>query len=293
VSTWDLIHGDCREVMREMPRASVDSIVTSPPFADQRNYNGGNEERRTERANRNGRRPGVKNQSRRARSEAPMRFAEDFVETVLPPMYDVLGDDGALMLNLGVVLRDGEESPYADAILAGARELGFKLLHRIVWHKPNGLTPSHAAFMRINHEWVFWLAKSTSAYRGYDTVTRTPHKESTLKRIGQPYKEGGPDERYSKRSSGHKLHPDGARPGTVFTAGVGGTKGVKHSAVMAYKTARHLVALSAPVGATVLDPFAGSGTTGVACRELDRNFIGVEIEEGYLPECRRRIEGAV
>lgn len=224
-----------------------------------------------------------------------MRFAREFVEEYLPPMFDVLDMDGALVLNLGIIMRDGEESPYADHILAAARELGFKLLHRLIWHKPNGATLSDPRYLRITHEWVFWLAKSIDAYRGYDQVTRTPHSPETLRKYarGMPFKMDADDERYAKRSrGGHALHPEGARPTTIFECGVGGGRGIRHPAIQPLRLARHLVALSAPEGALVLDPFAGSGTTGVASIQLDRRFLGLEREAGYLPECRERLEGA-
>ena len=48
-----------------------------------------------------------------------------------------------------------------------------------------------------------------------------------------------------------------------------------------------------PVGAVVLDPFMGSGTTGVACVELGRKFIGIELDEKYFDIACRRIEQAV
>jgi DNA modification methylase len=47
-----------------------------------------------------------------------------------------------------------------------------------------------------------------------------------------------------------------------------------------------------PEGCTVLDPFMGSGTTGVACMNTGRNFIGIEIDEGYFNIAKRRIEAA-
>jgi site-specific DNA-methyltransferase (adenine-specific) len=47
-----------------------------------------------------------------------------------------------------------------------------------------------------------------------------------------------------------------------------------------------------PVGATILDPFMGSGTTGVACVQTGRNFIGIEIDEGYFKIAERRIKDA-
>lgn len=281
MSEWELQLGDCRELMRAVDPGSVAAIVTSPPYADQRKYNGSVD------------RSSPKNASRSQRSAAPLLYAADFVETFLPPMVDVLADDGALMLNFGIVIRDGEESAYADAILSGARELGLKLLHRIVWRKENGNTLSDPRFLRVTHEWVFWLAKSTDAYRGYDLETRTPHKPSSIRRIREPYVEDSDDERYRKRGSGsHRLHPEGARPTTVFDCPVGGERGIKHPAIMPLKLARHLVALCAPAGALVLDPFAGSSTTGVAAIQLGRRFLGMEIEEGYLPEARERLEAA-
>lgn len=289
---WELKHGDLRDVLPTLGAGTVDAIVTSPPYADQRVYEGGDTLRRNSRAPRdNGK---LKNQSRRQRSEAPMLFATDFIETKLPVLFEALTDRGSLMLNLGVVFRDGEESPYADVILAAARAMGFKLLHRMIWHKPNGNTLSDARFLRVSHEWVFWLAKDVDAYRGYDRETRTPHAESSIRRIREPFIEDSEDERYRKRGSGdHRLHPDGARPTTVFRCGVGGERGIKHPAPMPLKLARHCVALSAEPGALVVDPYCGSGTTGVACIELGREFIGIDREAPYLEEARDRLEGAL
>lgn len=50
--------------------------------------------------------------------------------------------------------------------------------------------------------------------------------------------------------------------------------------------------LEVPVGATVLDPYCGSGSTGVACVQTDRNFIGIEIDAGYCEIARKRIAEA-
>lgn len=55
---------------------------------------------------------------------------------------------------------------------------------------------------------------------------------------------------------------------------------------------RQLVMAVTTTGATVLDPFMGSGTTGVACMQTGRNFIGIEIDPGYFAIAKRRIEAA-
>ena len=56
---------------------------------------------------------------------------------------------------------------------------------------------------------------------------------------------------------------------------------------------RKMVARATLIGETILDPFMGSGTTGVACVKLGRKFIGIEIEPKYFDIARRRIEDAV
>jgi site-specific DNA-methyltransferase (adenine-specific) len=55
---------------------------------------------------------------------------------------------------------------------------------------------------------------------------------------------------------------------------------------------RWLVKLVARPGDVVLDPFTGSGTTGVACAEEGRDFIGIEREAEYVEIARRRIDAA-
>jgi DNA modification methylase len=45
-------------------------------------------------------------------------------------------------------------------------------------------------------------------------------------------------------------------------------------------------------GDTVLDPYMGSGTTGIACVELGRNFIGIELDPNYFAIAQKRIEAA-
>jgi DNA modification methylase len=52
----------------------------------------------------------------------------------------------------------------------------------------------------------------------------------------------------------------------------------------------YLVKLVSREGATVLDPFMGSGSTGIACKKLNRNFIGIELDKEYIKIAEARIE---
>lgn len=63
-----------------------------------------------------------------------------------------------------------------------------------------------------------------------------------------------------------------------------------HPTVKPIKLMEYLVNLVSKEGHTVLDPFAGSGTTGIACKKLNRNFIGIERDEEYCKIAEARIE---
>jgi site-specific DNA-methyltransferase (adenine-specific) len=64
----------------------------------------------------------------------------------------------------------------------------------------------------------------------------------------------------------------------------------KHPTEKPVELMKILIQNSTEGGQIVIDPFMGSGTTGVACKELNRNFIGIEIDEKYYEIAKRRIE---
>ena len=69
-----------------------------------------------------------------------------------------------------------------------------------------------------------------------------------------------------------------------------GTDQNHHPTVKPIAIMRHLALLASSDGATVLDPFMGSGTTGLACKELGRDFIGIELDPEYFEIAKQRIE---
>lgn len=262
--TWDIRRGDCLELMAAMPAGSVDAIVTSPPYADQRTYHG---------------------------STSPDVYGES-LRPFLVEMFRVLGPAGGLLLNIGRVHRDGQEQSCAWDALAVARDVGFAWLDTIIWHKPNGFIAASTDYLHSTHEYVWWLGRGRGAYRGYDADTRTPHSETTLARFSHGFRKSTSkaDTRY--HNAGKRIaapHPDGARPKSVVTFAVSTHRGIDHPAPMAEDLAQHLVCLGCPPGGLVLDPFAGSGTTGRVALRKGRSFVGMEIEPKYAELARQRI----
>lgn len=255
----DLACGDSLDLMRALSRGSVDGIVTSPPYANVRPKYGG---------------------------AKPDEYA-DWLAPFLAEMLRVVTPEGGLMLNLGRVFRDGEESGYLEETLLRARDLGWKRLDTIIWRKTKTV-PVGGRYLHNVHEYVYWLAPSTRAYRGYDAETRTAYTDETLGRVGRGaiFRKDGRDRKGETR----ELHPDGALPKSVVTFTPGRTFGIAHGTPMALDLARLLVRLVAPPGAVILDPFVGSGTTLVAALESGRRGIGYDSNPDAYREARERVQ---
>lgn len=259
----EILEGDCRELMLELDAESIDAIVTSPPYADLRP-------------------DGI----------SPDDFHE-WIRPVLEQAARVLVPLGGMMLNLGPIHRGGFEHPYIDRTIAVARELGFGVLDTILWIKSNAAPPSTPRQLHRRHEFVHWLGLDPGAYRGFDAETRPAHAAQTLDRYTRPLTKRRRAERAQRgdrsRADYGNLHPDGARPPNIVTSPVGRYRDLGHSSPMALEVATYLVALACPEGGLVLDPFAGAGTTGVACGLLGRRFVGIEVDERHAEISRRRL----
>ena len=80
----------------------------------------------------------------------------------------------------------------------------------------------------------------------------------------------------------------GKRDGSVWQ--IGKCKQEYHETQKPVELIEKILLHSSDEGMTVLDPFMGSGTTGIACRNLNRNFIGIELNEDYFNTAKKRIE---
>ena len=299
-----IITGDCRDVLRSLPSASVQMCVTSPPYFGLRDY-------------------GVDGQI--GLEQTPEAFVEELV-IVFREVRRVLKNDGTLWLNLGdsyASFRDGKATPdttrgddvgtlvpkgsamnrmastfrgssikHKDLIgipwrVAFALQAdGWYLRQDIIWHKPNPMPESVTDRCTKSHEYLFLLSKAERYYfdaeaiaedaTGRDIARITPHKH-----LGQPMAETktnltaiGARETRNKRS--------------VWTVPVRPFHAA-HFATFPPDLVEPCIKAGSRAGDTVLDPFGGAGTTGLVADRLNRHATLIELNPVYVTIATNRV----
>ena len=167
-------------------------------------------------------------------------------------------------------------------ILAASNIKNFK--YEWIWEKPQGTNPMNAKVMPLkSHEniLVFYRKKPTYNPQMWYSTPYSEFKSDTAK-IGEVYGEA---------QSKHRDNPEGSRyPKTVLKFKQ--QKGL-HPTQKPVDLMEYLIKTYTNKGDTVLDNTMGSGTTGVACVNSNRNFIGMESDTGYFGRAKIRIESAI
>jgi len=173
-------------------------------------------------------------------------------------------------------------------------ELGLVLRNQIIWHKPNGLPSSATDRFTNNYELMYFFVKSDKYY--FDMIYE-PFAESTFKRVHNFIDN---DEKYDP--SKHKWNINsGGQPPMQILENISKTIFVSqgkhktciwsiptanshdaHFAVFPEQLAEIPISVGCPKGGIVLDPFCGSGTTGVVAKKLGRDFWGIDISSVYV-----------
>lgn len=162
------------------------------------------------------------------------------------------------------------------------QEAGYWIINDVIWHKTNPTPNFMGTRLNNSHETLIWAAKSKEARYTFhyktakelnrDTVGEEEYAQGVRKQMGSvwrfPVCSG--KERL-KEESGHKLH----------------------STQKPYSLLYRIINIASSVGDTVLDPFAGTFTTGEAALRCGRNFIGIDASKKYCIFGRRRLDSAV
>ena len=292
--------GDSQELLSRIPDRSVNLVFTSPPYALHFKKEYGNAHKR------------------------------DYVRWFLPfatQILRVLKDDGSFVLNIGGSYNEGTPTRslyHFHLLIALVEEVGFHLAQECFWHNPAKM-PMPAEWVTVRRirikdsvEYVWWFSK-------------TPWPKASNSRVLKPYSPdmirlNRRGVKATIRPSGHVIRSsfdkigEGAIPGNVVEEGISAEMelpvadamlkfgnnaandeyakrskelGLKmHPARFPSSLPEFFIKLLTEEDDIVIDPFAGSNTTGVVAEGLKRRWIAMEQKTEYLEASRVRFEGA-
>ncbi len=298
-----ILYGDALEQLRTLEPESVHTCVTSPPYYNLRDY-------------------GAAGQI--GMEDTPEEYLDKLVD-VFREVRRVLRPDGTLWVNIGdsYATRSGAQPPtntrnahghtakrppggykYKDLmgipwLLAFAlRADGWYLRQDIIWHKTNAMPESVRDRCTKAHEYIFLLSKSERYYFDAAAIREPCGTKGNARtfRGGGAYTGGQSFQnsaRVVRESHGNTTNSTGSRnKRSVWNIATGQFKAA-HYATFPERLVEPCILAGCPEGGTVLDPFMGSGTTGVVAKRLRRDFVGVEINPEYWKMATDRIATTV
>lgn len=167
---------------------------------------------------------------------------------------------------------------------------GWYLRQDIIWAKNNPMPESVKDRCTRSHEYIFMLTKSKKYWFDHEAMQEDAVSNSGAGAKFGGYKYGDSEDTKYQCYSGNKYKPNGKRnKRDVWNCSVAITKEA-HFAVFPKELIEPCILAGCPEGGWVLDPFSGSGTSGIVAVNNSRNFIGVELNPEYVDITKRRVE---
>lgn len=261
-----IYNGDCLECLKALPDKSVNLIVTSPPYAD----------------NRRGVYRGVS--------------INKYIDWFLPishELYRVLRPDGSFVLNIKERVVNGERATYVIELILGMKKQGWLWTEEYIWHKKNCYPGKWPNRFRDAWERCLHFTKQKH-FRMFQNDVMVPMGNWRNKRLGNlSVADQGRD--IAKNESGfgknvsNWVGRDMAYPTNVIHMATE-CSNVNHSAAFPVTLPAWFMKLFSTKDDIILDPFMGSGTTAIAAIELGRHYVGMEVEPTYYKEALSRIK---
>jgi site-specific DNA-methyltransferase (adenine-specific) len=248
-----IIEGDCLDILPTLEPNSINLIITSPPYANQRKDSYGGIE------------------------------VSEYVNTFLPisaELYRVLKSDGSFILNIKENVVKGERSTYVIELILALRKQGWLWTEEYIWHKTCSTPGKWPNRFRDAWERCLHFTKERK-FAMYQDAVKVPIGDWATKRLTNLGKNDSIRLNSKTGSKFGKNVSNWAGKDTVYPDNVlylpteTGNKG--HGAVFPLSLPTWFIKLFTQEGDVVLDPFLGSGTTAVACIKENREYIGIEI----------------
>ncbi len=262
----DLFLGDSRDILKTLPDNSVDLIVTSPPYADQRKDTYG----------------GV--------------HPDQYVGWFLPitaELLRVLKPTGTFILNIKEKVLDGERSTYVMELILEMRKQGWLWTEEFIWHKKNcypGKWPN-----RFRDAWErllqFNKSKKFNMYQEEVMVPMGDWAKSRLKNLSDIDKtrdNSTVGSGFGKNIS-NWLTRDKAYPSNVLHLATE-CNNKNHSAAFPEELPEWFIKLFSREQDVVLDPFMGSGTAIIVANRMGRHSIGIDLVPEYVKMVRQQLK---
>ena len=261
-----IYHGDCQNILPRLPNNSIDLIVTSPPYADQRNNTYG----------------GIK--------------PDDYVDWFLPiakELLRILKPTGTFILNIKEKAINGERHTYVLELIIALRKQGWYWTEEFIWHKkncypgkwPNRFRDAWERLLQFNKSKKFNMYQENVMVPVGDWAKNRLKNLSEVDKIRDTSKVGSG---FGKNVS-NWIGRDLVYPTNVLHLSTE-CANKEHSAAFPLELPSWFINLFTQEGDIVLDPFLGSGTTAKAAYQLKRHYIGIEIQEDYYIKSKKNLE---
>lgn len=249
-----LIHGDCLIEMAKLPDKSVDLTVTSPPYDKLRTFND--------------------------------CFVFDF-HPIAKELLRVTKDGGVLVWIINDETVNCSETGTSFKQALYFKKIGFNLHDTMIWQKTNPMPRTHNKVRyTASFDYMFVLSKGKPK-----TVNLI--RETCIQKQAYTSNTSWGREKNGTFKKGNNLSRTNETKIKKNIWGFAvGNKTINHPAVFPEKLAKDHIITWSNKNELVLDPFSGSGTVGIACHNLDRNFIGIELNKEYFDIATKRINDA-
>jgi DNA modification methylase len=298
IDTNVILEGDCIQSLKSLPEGIVNTCITSPPYYGLRDYG---------------------EEGQVGLEQTPEEYVQKLVE-VFREVKRVLRDDGTLWLNLGDSYSGSGKGPAGNLgkthneremththvsgkvpdglkpkdligipwmVAFALRNDGWYLRQDIIWHKPNPMPESVTDRCTKSHEYVFLLSKSKTYYYDAESI-KEPVKQDwgTRDRTNGKYHNAGTG---LNPHTGLQKSYEKANKRSVWSITTKPFHGA-HFATFPPDLIEPCVIAGSPEGGIVLDPFFGSGTTGLVSMRNNRKYLGCELNSEYISIANERLK---